>query len=651
MSGIFGFINLDGRPASPEHFGAMANEMAPWGPNGIGSIFSGSAAFGHALLVVTHESRFEKMPYCDASEGILFTASARLDNRDELCDIFNIAHPERPTTSDGQLVLKAYKKWGSDSCRHILGDWSFAAWHSREKRIFLARDHLGNTGLFYYFITPFIVFASNHKAILAHPEVPHELDELRLAKNLGLDIQDKDWSRTYWKDICYLPSAHTITITKTDRKIENYWRLDEAPPVRLGSDSDYLEGFLEHFRRAVKVRLNSVRPVGTQLSAGLDSSAITALAAQALQKENHPLVAYTAVPLHRAEKLFPTNLTDEWPLAHQVAQLYGNIEHVSIRAEDITPLEAVKRSLDITRTPQHASSNMVWIISLFENARQRNLGVMLTGQLGNGGVSWSGGRDYIFYLFARNQWRKGLQSLAAWKNHHKYSWFRALKSQILRPLLLPLWSEYQRFLHRTKQIHWDYSFPQKDFIRRMGINGSPKMIFKLKHNDPLTERMLTTIRNGTMVGPLWHSFSAYFNMEVRDPTADVRLLEFCQGVPDEQNTFEGGQRMLIRRAMAGILPDAVRWNNVRGKQAADTIFRLRAQCAEVEQELARFQSAAEVTRYVDIASMNRVWSNLAPSSALANHLMTHALLRAFNTAYFLLANTGEKGKTAAEHKR
>jgi len=651
MSGIFGFINLDGQPAAPEYFGAMANEMAPWGPNGVGSMISGHAAFGQALLVVTHESRFEKMPYYDADESILFTAAARLDNRDELCDVFDIPLAERPTIPDGKLVFEAYKKWRADSCKYIFGDWSFAVWHSKEKRLFLARDHLGNTGLFYYFKTPLIVFASNSDAILAHPAVPRTLDELKLARNLGIDIQDKDWSRTFWKDISYLISAHAITITSADRKIESYWRLDEAPAVRLGSDSAYLEGFLEHFHRAVRVRLNSVRPVGTQLSAGLDSSAITALAARELQKENHPLVAYTAVPLHPAEKLFPNNLADEWPLAHQVAELYGNIEHVSIRAEDITPIDAVKRSLDITRVPQHASSNMVWIISLFENARHRNLGVMLTGQLGNGGISWSGGQDYIFHLFARNQWRKGLQSMADWKNHHGYSWFRALKSHILRPVLLPLWSEYQRFFHRIKKTYSVYSFPQKDFIRQMSINKSAKMIFKSKHMDPLTERMLTTIRNGTMVGPLWHSFSAYFNMEVRDPTADVRLLEFCLGVPDEQNTFEGGQRMLIRRAMAGILPDAVRWNNVRGKQSADTIFRLRNQCADVEQELSRFQSAAEVTRYIDTDSLKRVWNDLASLSSFTNHSMTYPFLRAFNTAYFLLAIAGGKGKTATEQKQ
>ena len=73
MSGIFGFINMDGRPASREHFQAMAEKMAHWGPDGVGSMITGNAAFGHALLIVTHESRFEKMPVYDQDEGIIFT--------------------------------------------------------------------------------------------------------------------------------------------------------------------------------------------------------------------------------------------------------------------------------------------------------------------------------------------------------------------------------------------------------------------------------------------------------------------------------------------------------------------------------------------------------------------------------------------------
>lgn len=465
MGGIFGLINLDGRPASPEHFQKMAYQMVRWGPDGVGSMISGNAAFGHALLIVTHESRFEKMPVHDQDHGLLFTAAARLDNRDELCDLFGIAHPDRPVTPDGQLVLLAYRKWGAECCKKIFGDWSFAAWHIREKRLFLDRDHLGNTGLYYYFKPPLVVFASDTEAILAHPEVPRVLDEYQLAKNMDFSLQDDDYSRTFWKDLCCLPSSHSMTATPVKAATEKYWHLENAPAVRYASDGEYLEGFLEQFRRAVRVRLHSVRPVGTTLSAGLDSSAVTALAAEALMETGRPLVAYTSVPVHRVDSLFPGKITDEWPLARETAMRYSNIEHIPVRADDMTHLAAIERSLSITHTPRHAAANAFWIISLFEESRRRDLGVMLTGQLGNGGVSWSGGRDYIFYLFARKQWQKGFQALAAWRARQGVSLFRAVKSRLLRPLLLPLLSEFE---NRFRPGGTGLFFSAKGFLQASG---------------------------------------------------------------------------------------------------------------------------------------------------------------------------------------
>lgn len=640
MSGIFGLINLDGRPAAPEHFRAMEDEMAKWGPDGVGTTFLKNAAFGHALLVVTHESRYEVMPRYDHNEGILFTAAARLDNRDELCDVFGVSLSERPTTSDGQLVLKAYIKWGSESCKHIFGDWSFAAWNIKKQRLFLARDHIGNTGLFYHFKPPLIVFASNIEAVLSHPEVPRKLNEMHLAQRLVFDYLEKTWSQTYWTDVFSIPSSHAITFNRSSKQIEKYWRLDKAPAVRFASDTEYLEGFLDHFRRAVRVRLNSIRPIGTTLSAGLDSGSVTALAAEALCEDNRLLTAFTSVPLYPSEKLFSGRLTDEWPLAHSVAERYDNIEHIPIRAEDITALTAIKRSLSITQVPQHATANMVWIISLFENARCRHLGVMLTGQLGNGGVSWSGGRDYIFYLFAHNQWQKGLRALNALKMRQGFSWFRAMKSQLLRPVLLPLWSEYQSFCHPEKQINLFYPFFKKDFIERLGLYDKDKVNIEAECIEPLTERILTTIRNGIIVGPLWHAFGFYYNMEVRDPTADVRLLEFCMGVPNEQDTLEGGERMLIRRATADILPDSVRWNTIRGIQAADIQMRLINQRDELESEFARLGSAPEIVQYFDVQAMNNALRALLMPNSRLPAATVHAFLRAINTGYFLLSFSG-----------
>lgn len=109
------------------------------------------------------------------------------------------------------------------------------------------------------------------------------------------------------------------------------------------------------------------------------------------------------------------------------------------------------------------------------------------------------------------------------------------------------------------------------------------------------------------------------------------------GVPDEQYTFEGGRRMLIRRAMTGILPDSVRWNVKRGKQAADIIPRLVEQQDEMEKEMDRLGSEPEVTNYVDVAEMKKTWLALMSGSTNIASANANAILRAINTGNFLLS--------------
>ena len=242
--------------------------------------------------------------------------------------------------------------------------------------------------------------------------------------------------------------------------------------------------------------------------------------------------------------------------------------------------------------------------------------------------------------------KRPLQALADSKKYQGWSWFQAIKRHLMVPALLPLWPWYRRFFHPAKRTSLSYSFPQEVFIRRLGLDESAKVKFQPRRIDPFTERTLTLIRNGTMAGPFWQSFGAFYGMEVRDPTADVRLLEFCAGLPGELDTFGGGTRMLIRRSMAGVLPDSVRWNTIRGAQAADTVFRLMDRREDVEREISRLQSAQAVTRYIDTAGMRRAWDAVAQSPA-ENHLLPHSILRAINTAYFLLAIAGAKENNAS----
>ena len=307
--------------------------------------------------------------------------------------IFSISScTERPTVADGRLVALAFARWREDAPEHLFGDWSFAAWNGRERRLFIARDHLGNTGLFYCHKPPFFAFASTPRAILALPEFSVRLDEWRLARYLAIFPGDEtERSRTFWEDVRLLLPAHQLTVTPHALKLRKYWRIEDAPVVHLASDEEYIDGFLDHFRRAVRVRLRANRPVGAQLSAGLDSGSVTALAAEALQNEGKTLTAFTSVPLYPAAHLVPGALADEWPLAHTFARKYDHIEHIPIRAEGISPLRAVHEGLRICGHPLHAAANLYWILAIHDEARRRGLGVLLTGQMGNGGISWSGG--------------------------------------------------------------------------------------------------------------------------------------------------------------------------------------------------------------------------------------------------------------------
>ncbi len=612
MSAIFGLVYFDGRPAPLAALETMRARLAHWGPDGGGTWLGESAGLGQVLLRSTPEASHETMPLWDDDRQAVLVAAARLDNRDELCDEFGIPVSDRSTTPDGRLVQRAYQRWGEDSPRHLLGDWSFAAWRPRERRLFVARDHIGVTGLFYFWRPPFFGFASGLEALLALPEVPRRLDELHFARYLAIIPGDHD--HTVWDNVRKLLPAHGLTATSDGLRTQCYWRIEDAPAVRLGSDVEYIEGFLDRYRRAVRSRLRSLRPVGTTLSAGLDSSSVTALAAEALRERGERLTAFTSVPIHAAGHLVPGAIADEWPLAHQVAERWDNIDHVAIRAESQSPLAAMTWSLANFPLPVPAASHLFWILALYSEAPARALGVLLTGQMGNGGTSWGGGQNRIFFLFARSHWKAGWRALTDWRARRGYSWMKAVKSQILVPVFGQLWMRRHRLL-RPGAPSWanlgaiQPAFARRAKLRALSRESSIHRLFALPL-EPKQERSLIFSINGPLAGPFHQAFGAACGLEVRDPTADVRLLEYCLGVPDEVHTRDGGERMLVRRAMDGLLPPEIQWNTVRGRQAADVALRLLDHVDEMETALRDLESVPIVTEYLDLSALRSAWQAL-----------------------------------------
>src|SRR5450631_3242008 len=163
MSGIYGIFRFDGAPVEPQTLAAMRSAMVHYGPDGGGEWREGPVGLGHLLLCATPEDRFEAQPV--RIQGVTLVTFARFDNRDDLLREFGIPMPEHAVTPDSTLVLKAYLRWGEACPDHLNGDWQLAAWNSIQRTMFIARDHHGNTGLYYHRNSRYIAFASNIKAL------------------------------------------------------------------------------------------------------------------------------------------------------------------------------------------------------------------------------------------------------------------------------------------------------------------------------------------------------------------------------------------------------------------------------------------------------------------------------------------------------
>ena len=594
MSGIYGLVNLDDLPVSESTLARMRSAMQEWGSDGGSEWNDAGAGLGSLIQFSTPEALHERLPLLSA-QGFTLTAAARLDNRDELFSALRIDPSQWPGTPDGRLVLGAYETWGDQAPHHLLGDWSFAAWHPRQKRLFLARDHFGNTGLYYFQDARRFMFASSRKALHALG-IPRRLNEWFLACGL-VSWSANDGPQTIELDLHRLPPAHTLSLEGGICSVQQYWRLEDTPELRLSNSQEYAEGLLAVFDRAVRDRLRSSAGVGLFLSGGLDSGSTAVMAARALRENGLRLAAFTSAPAHDVSHTYERHaIGDEVPLARSVAASQGNIDFYEIRAPFATPIQGMRRNLTIHDEPGHAASNGFWIHELLAAARLQGLGTMLTGQGGNASISWNGrsrGRTLNALLRSR-QWSWVAQVLV----------YPHLPLAVIRRLRLAI---------HPAELDWSHTSIHPGFARRIGLSAAyiRQSGDSTKREDwypPLQERYAIIRPGASFVGSIWAENGAAHGLDVRDPTFDKRVLEFVIATPDREYVGPPGyNRWLIRLAMQGLLPDDVRLNRRHGFQAADLCHRLIASAPEVEQALGEIGASGLAGQYLNLPRMRRVW--------------------------------------------
>jgi asparagine synthase (glutamine-hydrolysing) len=205
-------------------------------------------------------------------EHLWLTANARIDGRDELIQQLKLTVKDSPT--DDELILHAYEAWGEECVKHLLGDFAFAIWDARQRRLFCARDHFGVKPFFFTQTANSFNFSSVLNEL--RPTVSNALNEIAIGDYLLFGV-NQDQSTTTFADIQRLPPAHTLTVTSDGIRMRRYWSPSMPAEVRFRKGESYVERFRELLALAVADRLRTDR-VAISMSGGLDSTSLAALA-------------------------------------------------------------------------------------------------------------------------------------------------------------------------------------------------------------------------------------------------------------------------------------------------------------------------------------------------------------------------------------
>ncbi len=559
--------------------------------------------------------------YSDLNINLI--ASSRIDNKADLGRILHLSEKD----SDCCFIAAAYHKWGKKCVDHITGDWIFVLYDKIEQKLFLAKDHFGNTGLFYYQGDRFFAFSSDIRYLLLQKQIPKKINELFIAKTLV--AWPKEGMETAYEGIFRLPPSHYLEAKSRKSKLTQYYFLNETLPLQYKRDEDYFEQFIDLYTRSVESCLQGAGPFASTLSGGLDSGSVSVLAARELAQKGLKLQSYTSVPLYSIDKLELGNrFGNERQFAQHVVDFSGNIKVDYINASEISLISGIKKHLLSHAEPGHAAGNYYWIQAILKQAQIDGIKTLLTGQVGNGTVSWP-----------------GLTESKKWSSLIKHSHFTVpFFKKLIRELVYQIapYPVVNFYLHwgLEKEPWLNYSAINHSLSDRLEIGDRMKKTGHDPHfktyESPLKTRFRILQPGKTHSGSVWQANGAQYGMEIRDPTRGKELMEFCIGVPDRIYRNMDMDRYLIRKSMEGLLPDSVRLNKKRGLQAADKIYRVRAEASEISAELDSLKKSDLANRFLDVPKMESVFKKtLSEANKEVHSNIGPVLLRGMDTGLFL----------------
>jgi asparagine synthase (glutamine-hydrolysing) len=501
-------------------------------------------------------------------------ADSELHNRGELLDRLSASNLSS-SCSDAELILSAFERWGEGCPEFLLGEFSFAIWDDHLKRLFCCRDHFATRPFFYWTNQSRFAFAGDLRALLSLPGIPSELNRGKLAAMTSPGGEHNHHEETFHKSILSLPSATSLTVDRLGLRKRTYWTPDVLPRLVPKKEEDVFDALRELLFEAVDCRIRTRKKVSIYLSGGLDSSALTAVAARCLEKRNRSLLAIAAV--------LPDEQKSRFADEREFIGEFGSWPNV--RTQYVAPV--LGGPFDLIEEPSNfvvrfTESPFQYLVNALEDeAVEQGADVIITGHGGEAGATtWGDG--YYLELAANLHWKTLLWELRQQHAKRKIPPVRALGRQVL-----------------------DYLLPDRKFVPPVLLSpafevGSTIITERSwpdhhrKQIDLIRMRMRAhALRRGTT--PKRVPFSL--------PFIDKRVLEFCLAAPGSMKVRDGYQRYLIRRALDGILPRRIQWRTEKRPFSPDYSIRYHAQLGKARNFVSAIGPNDPVRAVVDVDTL------------------------------------------------
>jgi asparagine synthase (glutamine-hydrolysing) len=455
----------------------------------------------------------------------------RIDNREELFSKLDINITVRKHLSDAAVILYAYAHWGENCLDHLVGDYAFVILDESHNRLLLARDPLGERTLFYAWKGTSLIVASEPWAVAnagsSLPELNRDVLPYRFVMKAPRD------GRTLFKHVYEILPAQGKLVTASGSRSWIYWQPTLIRRRDGRTDEDFAEEFRELLEKSIRCRMRSTTPVGIQMSGGLDSGSLACLAASMLSSQPLTTISYIFDELLDCdERIYISAIKERW-----------HLHSVLIAGDEFWPFKDWKSWLKNPNQPPWIPFQPL-LEQVYKIAQQDGLRVLLTGE--GGDQLYSASVNWLVDLFNEGRWREAKRELST--HIRSFGWRNTLSMGILHRI----GRSFLNIVPGGRRLQRGHNVPSWLTSHARETLKENKSFFSIEQSHDLP---------GIWDANLYSSeifFTSRFNIELRRPYRDRRLVEFALTLPAYQLYSNGLYKHILRRALQDVLPDMIR---------------------------------------------------------------------------------------------